>query len=253
MIKKLFYVITALANVGIAKAQVGINTPNPQGVFHVDGAKDNPATGAPSAAQQSNDFIVTAVGNVGVGTTTPSKKLEIVSATSPALRIADGTQQANYTLMSDANGNASWKSITTAIIGTFSPQGISLDISKSNYVWTNASIDLPPGKWLVLTNVVLSATPTPTPTGNLWARLTWSNTQGTLDATNITGNLNSGIYVSTLGTANGATIINNTSSATKTYYLNTEQIEVYGNYSATWNNIGSSAYKENSIVAYPAN
>lgn len=32
-------------------AQIGVNTSNPQTAFHVDGAKDNPATGAPTAAQ----------------------------------------------------------------------------------------------------------------------------------------------------------------------------------------------------------
>lgn len=53
-------------------SQVGINTANPQGIFHVDGAKDNMATGVPTAFQQSNDFTVTAAGNVGIGTTSPN-------------------------------------------------------------------------------------------------------------------------------------------------------------------------------------
>lgn len=45
------------------KAQVGVNTQNPQGIFHVDGTKDNNASGAPTVAQQANDFIVTPLGN----------------------------------------------------------------------------------------------------------------------------------------------------------------------------------------------
>lgn len=52
-------------------SQIGINTSNPQTVLHVDGAKDNPATGAPSAAQQTNDVVVTANGTIGIGTATP--------------------------------------------------------------------------------------------------------------------------------------------------------------------------------------
>ncbi|MGE8556681.1 MAG: hypothetical protein ACN6OB_22390 [Chryseobacterium jejuense] len=52
-------------------AQIGINTSNPQGSFHVDGAKDNPPIGEPSVAQQANDFVITANGNTGIGTTTP--------------------------------------------------------------------------------------------------------------------------------------------------------------------------------------
>lgn len=85
-------------------AQVGVNTANPQAMFHVDGGKDNPLTGAPSTTQQQNDVVITSAGNVGIGTTTPSRKLEIVSPTSPALRIKDGSQNVNYVLMSDANG-----------------------------------------------------------------------------------------------------------------------------------------------------
>lgn len=52
-------------------AQIGINTSNPQSSFHVDGAKDNPPVGEPSLAQQANDFVITASGNTGIGTTIP--------------------------------------------------------------------------------------------------------------------------------------------------------------------------------------
>lgn len=61
----------------IAFSQVGINTPNPQGTLHVDGAKDNPATGIPTDAQQANDFTVTSAGNVGIGNVTPLSNLHI--------------------------------------------------------------------------------------------------------------------------------------------------------------------------------
>lgn len=55
----------------IIYSQVGINTGNPKGIFHVDGAKDNPDTGTPSVTQTSNDFVVTKE-NVGIGTGTPN-------------------------------------------------------------------------------------------------------------------------------------------------------------------------------------
>ncbi len=55
-----------------AYAQVGVNTVNPTGVFHVDGSKDNPNTGNPTVAQQANDFVVTAAGSVGIGTSAPN-------------------------------------------------------------------------------------------------------------------------------------------------------------------------------------
>ena len=55
----------------LALSQVGVNTNNPQGIFHVDGAKDNPDTGSSTPFQDANDFIITSDGSVGVGTTSP--------------------------------------------------------------------------------------------------------------------------------------------------------------------------------------
>ncbi|WP_262483947.1 hypothetical protein [Chryseobacterium sp. Leaf405] len=43
MMKQFFTTFSLLAT-GLAFSQVGINTSNPQGAFHVDAAKDNPAT-----------------------------------------------------------------------------------------------------------------------------------------------------------------------------------------------------------------
>jgi hypothetical protein len=63
------------------RAQIGIGTANPQGAFHVDGAKDNPATGAPAGAQAANDVIVSkTTGFIGAGVLTPKVKLDMRSA-----------------------------------------------------------------------------------------------------------------------------------------------------------------------------
>ena len=51
----------------------------------------------------------------------------------------------------------------------------------------------------------------------------------------------------------GTTIIDNTTGVTKTYYLMQGSVDIRGNYSANWNNLGGSQWAENSIVAYPAN
>lgn len=67
-----------------AQTGTGINTQNPQGLFHIDGAKDNPGTGAPSAVQQANDVIVDVQGNVGIGTITPDAKLVIIGTPTTA-------------------------------------------------------------------------------------------------------------------------------------------------------------------------
>ena len=90
--KKNLIILSAILCSGIAVGQIGVNTPNPQGVFHVDGAKDNPATGIPSAAQQANDVAVMASGNMGIGTTAPTNKLH-VNGTDP-LRL-EGTTAGN--------------------------------------------------------------------------------------------------------------------------------------------------------------
>jgi len=63
-------------------SQVGVQTSNPQGTFHVDGAKDNPASGTPSAAQQNNDMVLQQSGNFGLGTTTPENKFQVITTQS---------------------------------------------------------------------------------------------------------------------------------------------------------------------------
>lgn len=65
-----------------ANAQVGINTQNPQGVFHTDGKSStettNNSTGVPTDAQLSDDVVIMPDGRVGLGTIPdPSAMLEI--------------------------------------------------------------------------------------------------------------------------------------------------------------------------------
>lgn len=74
---KIFLIVTCAL-----KGQVGINTVNPQGVFNIDGAKNNPNTGIPTAAQTTDDFTVLSDGKIGIGTVSPSQKLEINSGVS---------------------------------------------------------------------------------------------------------------------------------------------------------------------------
>ncbi|MDC8106827.1 hypothetical protein ACNFU2_18265 [Chryseobacterium sp. PTM-20240506] len=73
-------------------AQVGIGTKNPQAILHVDGAKDNAATGVPTTAQQANDFVVTATGNVGIGNANPQRSLD-VDAKNQSLRVRNLIRQ----------------------------------------------------------------------------------------------------------------------------------------------------------------
>ncbi|MGI9580223.1 hypothetical protein ACR1PO_03315 [Chryseobacterium sp. RRHN12] len=102
---------------GLSNAQVAINNINPQGTFHVDGAKDNPATGSLTTAQQANDFVVKADGKVGIGTTTPQTKLDIAtSANSVGLQHTDGTIRLQTFLgrgTTNGNTDAGWLGTST--------------------------------------------------------------------------------------------------------------------------------------------
>ncbi|MFS4430375.1 hypothetical protein [Chryseobacterium sp. S90] len=77
--KKNILLLSMLIIASFTHAQVGIQTSNPQGSLHVDGAKDNPATGTPTDVQQSNDFIVTSTGMVGIGNLTPLSNLHVLN------------------------------------------------------------------------------------------------------------------------------------------------------------------------------
>lgn len=76
---KQFFTPLFLLAIGICSplvAQMGVQTSNPQGVFHIDALKDNPVTGAPAPAQLANDVLVTSTGAVGIGAA-PRTKLEV--------------------------------------------------------------------------------------------------------------------------------------------------------------------------------
>lgn len=130
----IFYIFTSV----LSFAQVGISNSSPQAILHVDGGKDNPATGVPTALQQANDFVVTAAGNVGIGLIAPQKKLDI-DAGSASLRIRNLPQQIpddhDFLTINTANGDVVatryvyTASITIAagLTGTITiPSGISI-------------------------------------------------------------------------------------------------------------------------------
>lgn len=74
-------ILAVIFSATIGHAQLGINTTNPQAIFHVDGANDNPEAGSTNAEQEANDVVINNTGNMGIGTITPTAKLDVVGST----------------------------------------------------------------------------------------------------------------------------------------------------------------------------
>lgn len=91
------------------QAQVCINIQNPANntALHIKGDPSN-------TISVGDEMVISTQGNVGLGTLTPTAKLEIVKKgiISP-LRIVDGKVKANQVMTSDANGYVGWKDIPT--------------------------------------------------------------------------------------------------------------------------------------------
>ena len=168
--KKNIIILISSLFCGTLFSQVGIDTPNPQGVFNIDGGKDNPKTGsAHTAAQQLNDVTVLQNGNVGLGTITPTAKLEIQTGGTttvpvPGFKLIDGSQSAGAMLTStNDQGNAKWTVLGTAkgtVVGTIETPGLIVTSDQNNgqYRYTNYKIELTTGNWIVNTGLRLNNT-----------------------------------------------------------------------------------------------
>jgi len=104
MRKYIFMLLITAVIPKLAEAQVGIQTEKPVQLLHIDAARNNNNAIPTTPAQKQDDVVVTEDGNMGIGITEPTHKLEI----NGSIKIADGTQQDSYVLASDANGIASW-------------------------------------------------------------------------------------------------------------------------------------------------
>ncbi|MGJ1422317.1 hypothetical protein ACR79T_22050 [Sphingobacterium spiritivorum] len=124
--------------------QTGINTKNPQAVLHLDAKKDNSP-----AIQEADDFVVTSSGNVGIGTISPTHKLDIRGK----IQIRDGDQQAGSVLTSNASGLAEWNypAISKVVVnGTFPATATEITPNGgSTPIYSGIFITLGRGKWIV--------------------------------------------------------------------------------------------------------
>ena len=286
--KKNIIISIGLLLSGFSYSQVGINTANPQGIFNIDGGKDNPTTGsAHTNAQQLNDFTVTAAGNVGIGKIAPSTKLHITTGGTAAtpnatgFRLEDGNQKTNFVLTSDTYGVGTWKPVeVTRTVGTL---GAGVDVpfvtASGVYRKTDSYIDLPPGKWEVRVTMLMPVGGVGSDGGGkmtvddwVWLKSTFSTVNAaTIVDSQISSDIEGASLVSNLFSGpksvpdepkfnmlNGSVIINNTSTASKRYYYyagNTDSQEyTTGSGKATkFYLFGGSNWAENSIIALKVN
>ena len=267
------YIFTFIGFVNLVFAQqVGINTKNPQSVLHIDGAKDNAVSGTPTQAQLYNDVLVRNDAKVGIGNMPDNNAMvTITSDTSTSagigmgFRLKDGTEgNGNLLSISNANGDVAWLKRVGTVQGKYNNRVVPINADLQD---TGGSITLPPGKWLIRSNLLLRAQSNATGSpifipGNFsdgaYAKLSWAdkNSDGTFSSTPdaLSGNLFGGPYFSIYGLSFGQTIINNTSSTAKTYYLVTRTPVIWGtvfqNY--YWTNIAG-YWGETAIIAFTAN
>lgn len=200
-------------------------------------------------------------GFVGIGTATPAQKVDIIGK----IKITDGTQGVGRVLSSDANGVGTWvnnTAITPAVIGVFPGGGANIGNgtpvgTQSAMTYCNVYIDLPVGKWIVFGTYLLAGTTSLTAGQSVFVRTTLSISN--VVATNpdlISGALVSGTLAgpSDFGLANGQTIINNTSGATRRYYL-WANVQKFGTTTTafTMAGVGSNFWSENQLSAIPTN
>lgn len=139
--------------INIYNAQIGIGTSSPQGILHVDGAKDNPASGTLTPAQISNDVIVNkATGFIGAGVLNPQVQLDIRSAGSEnALGLGTTTMSA-----ATAGAGATRYDVNSV------PVGAKIEVS-DGVAWNKAYI-APQKAVVVLRKVSSQSIPTATAT-----------------------------------------------------------------------------------------
>lgn len=264
--KKTVLLIVALTGsvLVFAQGKVGVNNTNPQGVLHVDGKKDNPATGAPSITQANNDVIVTEDGKIGAGTLTPGARLDVRGASQgQAIKIVDGTQGVDRVLTSDANGNAYWKqtaAVKNTILGTLSENGISIPSAQLGFSYTGSYITLPANsRYIVTVSFIMAQAGGATTPANssFWLRSFFADAPSSGVATgDVIGNksLISGLLPgsSNYSTLTGSVIIHNTSSNAKPYYYMAGFVSaVNANYSLS--QFGGQPWSEGIMYAIPIN
>lgn len=196
------------------------------------------------------------------GATTLSSTLGVTGVASfdGGIKIADGTQGANYILSSDANGNASWKESAAAkspVYGVFDATAPINAFNSAPYC-TGTYIDVPPGPWAV--NIGLIMTTGVPHSGGYWVRTVLSTDCAANTApTYITGGpaMVAGMLSShsPYGFLSGVIMVDNTGTSTQRLYLWRETCDTAAGAdpTLTLQNFARGVYGEDYIYAMPMN
>lgn len=264
--KKILSIVVLLVSFISVYSQVAIGTTNPvEGTLLIDG-KGNNTTSVPSEVEAQDDFFIDREGNVGIGTVNPGYKLHVKKQSLgdvPVLRIEDGSQAEGKVLTTDSQGNATWEfgGQSRMVLGNLG-SGYTGNIALSvNWIYSNANITLPPGKWVIWVSVVLDGAMSGTTSSvtRCWMRTTFCDASGStanvespdIISTNASTNISDLLYAKSKNVMNGLIIINNMSTQSKTYYYKIKNAAaVVG--TGTWSisNFASNTYSENMIVAF---
>ncbi|NDW09532.1 hypothetical protein [Dysgonomonas sp. 520] len=134
-------------------AQVGVNTESPQGVFHIDAARNTNGN-----TNISDDVVVDTLGRVGVGTNAPQTKVDIrSSAQGQGFSLRDGSQAIGRVLTAmDNTGRAEWQDVGTTVAAPraiFANDGLTFTTTGGVSYDTGCRLSLPPGRWFVMVAV----------------------------------------------------------------------------------------------------
>lgn len=198
-------------------------------------ARDSP-TGPLNAdlvfsTKAENKMIITSDGNVGIGTSSPTEKLDVRGK----LKLVDGTQGKGRILTSDPSGVAKWKYLflESKIDGTMS-WSPNTQIGNSN--WNSIGyIDLSPGLYLIYYKVHLLK-----PSGNAVYMRTFMSTD-------LLNNHSAGSIAPIVGSSNFISLERDGESFISFYYTNTTDgtVRLYLNFNSDDSSIRRSAYGQN--------
>lgn len=187
--------------------------------YQVDQTGSDHVFYAAASSSSSNELMrIKGTGNVGIGTSAPAARLHVAGT----VRIADGTQGAGKVLASDANGTASWQTLTG--LGAVSGTGTQNFIAK----WTPNGTTL--GNSQLFDNGTNIGIGTTTPGAKLHIAGTIRIADGTQGAgkllvSDAAGNAswqNNDVHVNATGLANNLTLLYN-NAATLTNWTNIDE------------------------------